>query len=340
MKERSEFAAGGIVGRGGKVLLVQVRNLEGRIVWTFPKGHLEKGETWLSAARREVEEETGWKCRSLGLLSNVAYRFMREGRPVFKRVRWYRMEPVEKTGKPDAEEIRRAKWIDAAKAAKALTYPSDLKIMKKFLAGAACLILLAAAARAAPAAAPPEELTRRITAWREQKDLDVDMNREFLAYSNSVLAPEDQLAMVKEMGRTWKIVLQVEFDTKKIVAERSAAIEGKVSAKSMDRATARLLREQAARALEARLFYIYGNFWRRSLAEWPKVGPKGVAEILGAKLNLAISDRELEAVNSSVTLDPAKYGLPVHPPANYGDAPAKTAARKDVPVLTWRKGEK
>ena len=133
MKEAREFAAGGGVGRGGKVLLVQMRNLEGKIVWTFPKGHLEKGETWLSAALREVEEETGWKCRRLGLLSNVTYRFRREGRPVFKRVRWYRMEPIEKTGKPDADEIRRTKWIDANKAAGALSYPSDGRVLARYL---------------------------------------------------------------------------------------------------------------------------------------------------------------------------------------------------------------
>ena len=133
MTEAKELAAGGIVARAGNVLLVQVRNLEGRIVWTFPKGHLEKRETWLSAALREVEEETGWKCRSRGLLSNVTYRFERKGKPVFKRVRWFKMEPLEKTGKPDADEIRRTKWIDARKAAKSLTYPSDLRVLERFL---------------------------------------------------------------------------------------------------------------------------------------------------------------------------------------------------------------
>ena len=130
---RSESAAGGIVGRGGKILLVQVRNLEGEIVWTFPKGHLEKNETWLEAALREVEEETGWKCRNRGLLSNVTYRFRRDGKPVFKRVRWYRMEPLEKTGKPDADEIRRTKWIDAGRAAKFLSYPSDGRVLARYL---------------------------------------------------------------------------------------------------------------------------------------------------------------------------------------------------------------
>lgn len=133
MTEAKELAAGGIVGREGKVLLVQVKNLEGKIVWTFPKGHLESGETWRDAAVREVEEETGWTCRSLGLLSNVTYRFKRKGRPVFKRVRWYRMEPVEKTGKPDADEIRRTKWADADRAVKSLSYPSDLRLISRYL---------------------------------------------------------------------------------------------------------------------------------------------------------------------------------------------------------------
>lgn len=128
-----EYAAGGVVGRDGKVLLVQVKNLEGRIVWTFPKGHLEKGETWLKAALREVEEETGWKCRNLGALSDVTYRFKREGRPVFKKVKWYRMERIKRTGKPDADEIRRTKWVPAARAAKTLTYPSDVRLIARYL---------------------------------------------------------------------------------------------------------------------------------------------------------------------------------------------------------------
>ena len=133
MSAAKEFSAGGVVGRGGKVLLVQVENLKGEIVWTFPKGHLEKGETWLRAALREVEEETGWKCRSLGLLSNVTYFFQREKRLVFKRVRWYRMEPLKKTGKPDAEEIMKTKWVEAKKAAKSLSYHSDARVLARYL---------------------------------------------------------------------------------------------------------------------------------------------------------------------------------------------------------------
>ncbi len=133
MKAGKEYAAGGIVEKKGKVLLVKVTNLQGEIVWTFPKGHLEKGETPLKAALREVEEETGWKCRKIGPLALIRYRFNRNGRPVTKKVRWYRMEPVERTGKPDEVEIMKTKWMAKKAAAKALRYPSDLRLFERYL---------------------------------------------------------------------------------------------------------------------------------------------------------------------------------------------------------------
>ncbi len=133
MKEAKEYAAGGIVGKNGKVLLVKVTNLQGEVVWTFPKGHLEKNETPLKAALREVEEETGWRCRKTGPLALVRYRFNRNGRPVAKKVRWYRMEPIAKTGKPDAHEIMNTKWVTARLAGKSLSYPSDLKLIGRYM---------------------------------------------------------------------------------------------------------------------------------------------------------------------------------------------------------------
>lgn len=133
MKEAKEYAAGGIVERNGKILLVKVTNLSGEVVWTFPKGHLEKKETPLKAALREVEEETGWKCRSVGPLALVRYRFNRNGRPVAKKVRWYRMEPVERTGKPDEVEIMKTRWVAKKAAVKSLRYPSDLRLIARYL---------------------------------------------------------------------------------------------------------------------------------------------------------------------------------------------------------------
>jgi ADP-ribose pyrophosphatase YjhB (NUDIX family) len=125
-----EFSAGGVVSRGGKLLLIRARNLRGEEVWTFPKGHLEAGEGPEEAALREVEEETGWNCRILRPLPTARYRFQRQGFPVAKEVRWYWMAPVQKTGLPDAHEILSARWASPTEAGQKLVYPSDLSLLK------------------------------------------------------------------------------------------------------------------------------------------------------------------------------------------------------------------
>jgi diadenosine hexaphosphate hydrolase (ATP-forming) len=73
-------SAGGVVMGHAGVLLIKVKNLQGQVVWTFPKGHLEPGETAEEAALREVEEETGWRCKILGPLLDVEYRLCAAGK--------------------------------------------------------------------------------------------------------------------------------------------------------------------------------------------------------------------------------------------------------------------
>jgi diadenosine hexaphosphate hydrolase (ATP-forming) len=125
-----EHSAGGVIVEDGRVLLIRMRNLEGAEVWTFPKGHLEAGETPEAAALREVAEETGFDCEITGELYKAEYSFFRNGRPVDKDVRWYRMrrrggDGVAKT--PD--EIVDMKWAALEEAKTLLTYPSDLGML-------------------------------------------------------------------------------------------------------------------------------------------------------------------------------------------------------------------
>jgi len=53
------------------VMNKQYRYLVGKIVMELPAGYLEKGESIEKAARREFEEETGYKCRALVKLGSV-----------------------------------------------------------------------------------------------------------------------------------------------------------------------------------------------------------------------------------------------------------------------------
>ncbi len=126
-----EYSAGGVVTKEGKVLLIKMRTLAGDLVWTFPKGHLDKGETPREAALREVFEETGYECAVRKTLALIRYSFVRKKRKVNKRVRWYWMESRCRTGKPDPDEIFGMKWLSYKKAKKRLRYPADLRLIEK-----------------------------------------------------------------------------------------------------------------------------------------------------------------------------------------------------------------
>jgi 8-oxo-dGTP pyrophosphatase MutT (NUDIX family) len=125
-----EHSAGGVIVEDGRVLLIRTRNLEGAEVWTFPKGHLEAGETPEAAAIREVAEETGFNCEISGELYKAEYSFFRNGRPVDKDVRWYRMDKRGGDGVPKTpDEIAGMKWAALEEAKALLTYPSDLRML-------------------------------------------------------------------------------------------------------------------------------------------------------------------------------------------------------------------
>ena len=119
-----EYSAGGVVFNNGQCLIIRAKNLQGRIVWTFPKGHVAQHETSEQAALREVEEETGWRCQIKGELPPSEYWFQREGHRIKKTVRWFYMSPIEKCREPD-EEVEEVAWVPLSEASSRLTYPKD-----------------------------------------------------------------------------------------------------------------------------------------------------------------------------------------------------------------------
>jgi 8-oxo-dGTP pyrophosphatase MutT (NUDIX family) len=126
-----EFSAGGVVQDGPNLLMVKVKNLEGRQIWTFPKGHIEKDEKAEEAALREVQEETGYACEIIKPFNRIQYWFKREKQLTKKTVTWFLMKPLQKTGSFDPDEILEIKWVALADAPALASYRSDKQILEQ-----------------------------------------------------------------------------------------------------------------------------------------------------------------------------------------------------------------
>lgn len=119
-------AAGGLVVRegpnGGEILVVHRPAYDD---WSFPKGKLEPDENEEEAAVREVEEETGLRCRLGREVATTRYRDAR-GRP--KTVRYWLMTPVAGV-LAAANEIDVARFVPVAEASRLLTYERDRELL-------------------------------------------------------------------------------------------------------------------------------------------------------------------------------------------------------------------
>jgi 8-oxo-dGTP diphosphatase len=114
-------AAGGLVVRGGRVLVVHRPRHDD---WSLPKGKLEAGETWEQAALREVEEETGLACE----LGPEAGRTRYEVDGVPKEVRYFRMTaPGDPRPRNEVDELR---WATPDEAAGLLTYAGERRLVE------------------------------------------------------------------------------------------------------------------------------------------------------------------------------------------------------------------
>jgi 8-oxo-dGTP diphosphatase len=114
-------AAGGVVLRDGTVAIAHRPRYDD---WSFPKGKLERGETWEQAALREVEEEIGVHCRLRRELRPAVYD-VTKGRKV---VRYWLMEPEAGEFHPN-QEVDEVRWLSPTEAAGLLSYDHDRALL-------------------------------------------------------------------------------------------------------------------------------------------------------------------------------------------------------------------
>jgi 8-oxo-dGTP diphosphatase len=139
------LAAGGVVidadAELPRVLLVHRPRYDD---WSFPKGKLDPGETFEQAAIREVEEETGLKCRIIRELATMRYEYQtrNKGKLKPKAVRYFLMERASGKIRVPGEEVDRASWLSIDRALRKLSYEQDRNLLGSLLIGEdSCLLI-------------------------------------------------------------------------------------------------------------------------------------------------------------------------------------------------------
>lgn len=97
--------------------------------WSFPKGHVESGETEVETAHREILEETG-----IDVIIDSSFRETVSYSPkrgTLKVVVYFLARAKNVNFKPQKSEIAEIKWVDICYAVKILSYENDRAIVAK-----------------------------------------------------------------------------------------------------------------------------------------------------------------------------------------------------------------
>lgn len=125
-----EKSCGALVFRKshGNIELLLIRHLNGDY-WSFPKGHIEKGETEEETAIREVKEET-----NIDIIPDQTFREVVTYSPkkdTIKDVVYFLARAKNYDYVPQEEEISQVKWVEINLAQSILTYDNDKQLVTK-----------------------------------------------------------------------------------------------------------------------------------------------------------------------------------------------------------------
>ena len=97
--------------------------------WSFPKGHMESGETEEETAQREVWEETG-----IDIMIDTSFRETVSYSPkkdTMKEVVYFLAMAKNFNYTPQPEEISQIRWVEISLAHQVLSYDNDRQLVNK-----------------------------------------------------------------------------------------------------------------------------------------------------------------------------------------------------------------
>ena len=121
-----EKSCGGVIIDGDQVLLIKNKRSQH---WSFPKGHMEAGESAVQTALREIREETGLKVIiNPNVSSTINYNPTFE---VNKDVTYFLARPWEGILKAQESEVSELTWLSIDEAMEEITYEQEKEVLKK-----------------------------------------------------------------------------------------------------------------------------------------------------------------------------------------------------------------
>ena len=124
-----EKSCGALVLRrdeNGKLYILMIRHKAGGHR-SFPKGHMERGETEHMTAIREVYEETGVQIRIYSDFRETVRYHPMPG--VSKEVAYFLTETKQSEVRPRPGEIAQVEWVPLHSAEQFLTHDNDKKVL-------------------------------------------------------------------------------------------------------------------------------------------------------------------------------------------------------------------
>ena len=125
---RKVKSCGCIIIENNKVVLIQQKKGN----WGFPKGRIEKNETEVETAIREVKEETNLDVKIEDVNKKYVDSYFAK-KNEFKEVVFFLAKRIGGEIKPQENEIKKVEWVDLIEAINRITMKSTKILYQKVL---------------------------------------------------------------------------------------------------------------------------------------------------------------------------------------------------------------